>query len=144
MTATPAPADQPTGTRSIHVDQFIAAPPARVWRALTVPDGLASWWAPGDIRAEVGHRFMLEMQGWGQVPCEVLEVDPERRLVMRFTDDWVITFVLEPEGSGSRLLLEHSGFDLDDPGHRFAFEQMGPGWTDEVLPRLAQAVEAAG
>jgi len=31
--------------------------------------------------------------------------------------------------------------DLDEPEHRFAFDDMGPGWRDEVLPRLAEVVE---
>ena len=45
------------------------------------------------------------------------------------------------EGSGTRVLLEHSGVDLDGPADHFAFEQMGPGWRDDVLPRLAVLVE---
>lgn len=66
---------------TISVDQFIAAPRARVWRALTEPELHARWWAPGDIAATVGHRFHLEMPGWGSIPCEVLEVEFEQRLV---------------------------------------------------------------
>lgn len=50
-------------------------------------------------------------------------------------------WILVAEGSGRRVLLEHSGFDLDRPADRFAFEQMGPGWRDDVLPRLAVLVE---
>jgi hypothetical protein len=36
------------------------------------------------------------------------------------------------------LFLEHSGFDLGNPQHRNAFERMGPGWRDDVLPRLVK------
>ena len=35
--------------QTITVDQFIARPPERVWAALTTPELLARWWAPGDI-----------------------------------------------------------------------------------------------
>ncbi|MFC0450835.1 SRPBCC family protein [Rhodococcus jostii] len=121
----------------ISVDQFIAAPPAKVWRALTEPELLARWWAAGDIAATVGHRFHLNMPGWGSVPCEVVEVEPERRLVYTFTENWTLTWNVVPEGTGTRLFLEHSGFDLDDKRSRDAFERMGPGWRDTVLPRLA-------
>lgn len=38
------------GTSTISVDQFIAAPPAKVWRALTEPERLARWWVPGRRR----------------------------------------------------------------------------------------------
>ena len=48
---------------------------------------------------------------------------------------------LAAEGNGTRLILVHSGFDLDNPQHRFAFDNMGPGWRDEVLPRLAATTE---
>ncbi|UQU65832.1 SRPBCC domain-containing protein [Couchioplanes caeruleus] len=47
-----------------------------VWRALTEPELLARWWATGDIKPIVGHRFTLDMGSWGQQPCEVLEVEP--------------------------------------------------------------------
>jgi uncharacterized protein YndB with AHSA1/START domain len=121
---------------TISLDQFIAAPPERVWRALTEPDLLARWWVPGDIAPTVGHRFALEMPGWGSVPCEVLEVDVPQRLVYRFTEGWTLAWRLVPEGNGTRLFLDHSGFDLDDPRARAAFDRMGPGWRDQVLPRL--------
>lgn len=127
-------------TESIAIDQFIAASPARVWAAITTPDGLARWWVPGTIEATVGHEFLLEMPGWGNVACTVLEVEPERLIVYTFAD-WTLRWTLTPEGTGTRLILEHSGFDLDDPQHRFAFDNMGPGWRDEILPRLAAQVE---
>lgn len=126
-------------TETILVDQFIAQPPAQVWEAITTPELLARWWAPGDIAPTVGHSFVLEMPGWGNVPCTVLEVQPDERLVYTFAD-WTLTWQLRAEGTGTRLFLEHAGFDLDDPQHRFAFDNMGPGWRDEVLPRLAAVV----
>lgn len=129
-----------TTTTRINVDQFIARPPRRVWQALTDPALLVSWWAPGDIAPVVGHRFTLEMPGWGNVACEVLEVVEPERLVYTFAD-WTLTWRLVAEGTGTRLLLEHSGFDLDNPQHRFAFDNMGPGWRDVVLPRLAALVD---
>ncbi|MDI9953443.1 SRPBCC domain-containing protein [Rhodococcus sp. IEGM 1305] len=131
-------------TTTISVDQFIAAPPAKVWRALTEPELLARWWAAGDIAATVGHRFDLDMPGWGAVPCEVVEVEPERRFVYTFTENWTLVWRLVPEGAGTRLFLDHSGFDLDDKRSRDAFERMGPGWRDTVLPRLAGVVADIG
>ena len=116
-------------TETILVDQFIARPPERVWQAITSPDLLAQWWVPGNIEATVGHAFVLEMPGWGNVACEVLEVDAPNRLVYTFAD-WTLTWTVRAEGTGTRLFLEHAGFDLDNPQHRFGFENMGPGWRD--------------
>jgi uncharacterized protein YndB with AHSA1/START domain len=129
-------------TGSIEVDQFVDADPARVWRTITEPELLARWWAPGDIAPRAGHRFHLDMPGWGAVPCEVLEVVEHERLVYTFTETWLLTWRLVPEGRGTRLLLQHTGFDLEQKRDRSALDRMGPGWRDVVLPRLAEV--AAG
>ncbi|MEB3021918.1 SRPBCC family protein [[Mycobacterium] crassicus] len=127
-------------TGAISVDQFIDAPPAKVWRALTEPGLHEKWWAPGDIAETVGHEFHLQMPGFGSIPCRVVESVPHERFVYTFNDAWTLTWRLVPEGRGTRLLLEHSGFDLDDKRDRDACERMGPGWRDGVLPRLAELV----
>jgi uncharacterized protein YndB with AHSA1/START domain len=41
----------------IRLSQFINLPPAKVWQALTEPGIHAKWWATGDVKAVVGHRF---------------------------------------------------------------------------------------
>lgn len=125
----------------IKCDQFIPHPPARVWQALTDPELHAKWWAAGDVRPVVGHRFTLDMGPWGEQPCQVLAVEPERLLQYTFSPDTLdttITWRLEPEGSGTRIFLEHAGFDLDSPVGRAAYDGMGNGWPD-VLARLAKA-----
>ena len=121
----------------ISVDQFIAAPVEAVWKAITEPDLLARWWVPGDVAPTVGHTFTLDMPGWGDVPCEVLEVETPTRLVYSFAD-WTLEWRVVPEGTGTRLLLDHSGFDLDDPRSRAALDRMGPGWRNQILPELAR------
>lgn len=122
----------------IEIDHPYAHRPQAVWKALTDPALHARWWAAGDVRPIVGHRFELDMGRWGKQPCEVLEVEPERLLKYRFatgTLDTIITWRLEPEGTGTRLSLKHEGFDLDSPMARQAFEGMKPGWPN-VLERL--------
>ena len=128
--------------QSIQCEQFIPHPPAAVWRALTEPEVLARWWAPGDVRAEVGHRFTLDMGPWGHQVCEVLAVDEERMLRYSFGEgvlDSTITWRLEPEGSGTRLFLTHDGFDADSHLGRQALDGMGQGWPG-VLTRIAPAL----
>jgi uncharacterized protein YndB with AHSA1/START domain len=127
---------------TIHRDQFLSHPPARVWQALTDPELHARWWAAGDVRPVVGHRFTLDMGSWGQQPCEVLEVVPERLLRYSFAEgslDSTLTWRLEPEGTGTRLFLEHSGLDLDSPMGRQAFEGMGRGWPG-ILRNMDKAL----
>lgn len=123
----------------IRLDRYIPHPPARVWAALTEPDWLAKWWARGDIRPLVGHRFSLDMGPWGQQPCEVVAVEAGKLIAYSFapgTLDTTVTWRIEPEGSGTRLWLEHRGFDLDSPIGGMAFEGMSKGWP-AVIDRLA-------
>ncbi|MBK9036751.1 MAG: SRPBCC domain-containing protein [Myxococcales bacterium] len=136
----PAATAPAAGAGTITVEHTYAQAPARVWRALTEPALVARWWAAGDIRAEVGHRFEMDMGPWGQQPCEVLAVEPERLFSFRFaqpTLDTIITFRLTPDGAGTRLTLTHEGFNLDTPMGRRAFEGMRPGW-----PGILAKIEA--
>ena len=80
--------------------------------------------APGNIEPTVGHEFLLEMPGWGNVACTVLQVEPELLLVYTFAD-WTLRWRLEPEGHGTRLFLEHAGSDLDNPPTPVRLRQHG-------------------
>ncbi|GGW55501.1 hypothetical protein GCM10010503_35710 [Streptomyces lucensis JCM 4490] len=127
-----------TENDTITCEKYLPHRPAAVWRALTDPGLHARWWAAGDVKPVVGHRFTLDMGDFGHQPCEVTEVEDERLLVYRFAEgtlDTTITWTLRPEGEGTRLVLTHAGFDLDSPMGRQAYEGMGHGWPS-VLERL--------
>lgn len=143
-------------TQSIVVDYELAAPPARVWRALTEPELLARWLMENDIAPVVGHEFTFRAQpapGWdGIVHCEVLEVEVEKRLSYSWRGgsdelegyggriDTVVTWTLEPTATGgTHLHLEHSGFL---PHNAFAFDGLGKGWRGKVAERITQALAA--
>jgi uncharacterized protein YndB with AHSA1/START domain len=126
----------------IQLTQFIPHPPERVWAALTDPRLLAKWWAAGDVRPVVGHRFTLDMGQWGKQPCEVIAVEPGKLLAYTFapgTLDTTISWTLEPEGDGTRLSLQHKGFDLESPMGKAAFQGMRAGWP-AVLARIDPAL----
>ena len=89
------------------------------------------------------------MPGFGSVPRRVLASQPFDRFVYTFNEDWILSWQLSEEGSGTRFLLNHAGFDLDDKRQRDACDRRGPGWRDEVLPnreefrqRMQGAIEA--
>lgn len=127
-------------TATIEVDEFLGHPPDVVWHALTDSDRLAAWLMPNDFRPEVGHCFTLDTGRWGTTHCEVLEIEPERLLRFSWRNgplDTEVTWRLAPEGRGTRLILEHRGFDLDHPLQRSAHEGMSDGWESEVVPSLA-------
>lgn len=119
----------------IEVDHWFPHPPAAVWKALTDPALHARWWAAGDVRPLLGHRFDLDMGQWGKQPCEVVQVEPDRLLKYKFgigTLDTFITWRLAADGAGTRLKMTHEGFDMDSPMGRMAFEGMGAGWPKVV------------
>jgi uncharacterized protein YndB with AHSA1/START domain len=142
--------------QSIIVEYELPDAPKKVWRALTEPKLLEAWLMPNDIRPVVGHRFNFRAQpvpGWdGTVYCEVLEVGPEQRLVYAWRGgsqklegyghelDTVVTWELTPTANGgTRLHLEHSGFDPDS----FAFKAMGQGWRGKVAERITRTLSTA-
>lgn len=127
----------------IELNHYYAHSPAAVWRALTTPELHARWWAAGDVKPVVGHKFELDMGHWGQQSCEVLAVEPERLISYVFAVgvlDTTITWLLVPEGAGTRLTLRHEGFNLDTPMGRQALEGMKSGWP-RVLKRMADMLD---
>jgi uncharacterized protein YndB with AHSA1/START domain len=143
---------------SIKVDQFFPHPPELVWRVLTTSELMARWLMPNDFRAEVGHAFNLQgkpvpgtdFSGTGE--SEVLAVEPPRLLRITWKDaekpngaQTIVTWRLEAEGRGTRMFLEHTGFDPSDAMQRTVRKVMNGGWRG-ILARGFGAVldEAAG
>ena len=123
-------------------------PPEKVWRAIASRTALAAWMYPNDFEPRVGHPFTFRIPAKPEVGfdglivhCEVLECDPPRRLVFSWTAggpvvDTRVSFHLEPDGDGTRLLFEHAGFDLSHPWGEKAFHGAGYGWA-RMLAELA-------
>jgi uncharacterized protein YndB with AHSA1/START domain len=122
--------------QSISIEQSVKAPIEKVWDRISTPEGIARWWGAGNIAPVLDHQFTMDMGKWGHIPCRVIEVVPYQKLAYTF-DDFELHWTLFPKEDGCVLQLEHRGFDLDNPKHRFAFENMGAGWKSVVLPRLA-------
>ena len=98
MNATTAPT-----TRTLTVERDLPHPPAKVWRALTQSALLADWLMANDFAPRVGHKFNFRstpMPQWnGVIDCEVLAVEPEKRLSYRWAAlglETVVTFTLTP------------------------------------------------
>ncbi|GAC1357346.1 MAG: hypothetical protein NVS4B8_16570 [Herpetosiphon sp.] len=141
-------------TRRIVVEYDLPHAPAKVWRALTEPGLLAAWLMPNDMRAEVGHHFTFRTQPMpgfdGVVECDVLIVEPQRRLRyswrggakpadgVGYALNTVVTWTLTPTpGGGTGLRLDHEGFTLSND---FPFQTMGKGWRGHVGASLARVL----
>ncbi|MGV9674118.1 SRPBCC domain-containing protein [Nocardia sp. NPDC003482] len=132
----------------------LAHPPAKVWTALTTPEGLGTWfgdeagielrpggkawmrWKEGGYaadmrveRVEEPHVFGFTWHIFG-----LPEEDPRRTYV---------EFTLEPTAGGTRLTVVETGFaQLADDAHTTAFDGNVRGWRSE-LDELVQYLDAA-
>ena len=108
---------------TIRRELKFAQSPDTVWRALTNSAALAEWMYPNDFEPRVGHRFTFRVPPKPQleegliVRCEVLSCVPPSELVFTWVVgdflDTRVSYRLEPDGTGTRVLFEHSGFDLE-------------------------------
>lgn len=126
-------------------------PQEEVWRALTDGAILAEWLMPNDFEPRAGHRFTFRTEpnpqaGFdGIVHCEVLACAPPSELEYSWAGGGVDTrvrFRLEPDGSGTRVFFEQSGFDTSQPWSAQAIGGAEIGWT-RMLGQLANVLGAA-
>lgn len=136
---------------ALEVDQMIHARPETVYRLLTDPAMYVRWFGPEgaevtveEMTVQLGGRLALTIslpaydmtvgiEGFYEV------IDPPSQLVhtWRSLDEELVTTVewtIEPQGSGSRLVVQHRGFV--DP---VDLEQNQGGWAThlQVLADLA-------
>lgn len=121
-----------------------------VWQAITNSTSLAEWMYPNDFEPRIGHAFTFRVPPKPEVGfdgltvnCVVLECEPPSRLMFSWSAgglaDSRVSFQLEPDGEGTRLFFEHSGFDVSQPWGLQAFKGAQFGWA-KMLEQLAIVV----
>jgi uncharacterized protein YndB with AHSA1/START domain len=131
----------------IEREVSIAAPPARVWDALTTAEHLGTWF--GDAGAEIdlrpGGELLCRWQQHGSVKAVIEIVEPDRRFRFRWAgplgeepvegNTTTVEFTLTPTPEGTRLRVVESGFaSLQVPPavqQRYRDENV-VGWRDEL------------
>jgi uncharacterized protein YndB with AHSA1/START domain len=138
----------------VRCEIFIAAPPARVFQAITDPRQMLQWWGDKGMyrttKCETDVRVNGQWKSTGvsgngdtfQVSGEYLEVDPPRRLVYTWLATWTgalkttVSWNLEPHNQGTLVKLQHYGF----AGHADAAKSHAQGW-ERVLAWMQAFVE---
>jgi uncharacterized protein YndB with AHSA1/START domain len=101
--------------RSVVVEREIPHSPEKIWRALTEPHLVEEWLMKNDFKPLLDHRFNFRGD-WGAVDCQVLTVEPKRKLSYKWDAmglESVVTWTLTPTGAGTHLRMEQSGFRSD-------------------------------
>jgi uncharacterized protein YndB with AHSA1/START domain len=128
---------------------YIRATPEKVWQALTEPEFTRQFWAGTSQECEwkvgVSWRIMIPDGGVAD-QGEVLELEPHRRLVLSWRNEFKpelrqegysrLTYLLEPEGDMVRLTVRH---EIDRPQSRL-IEAVSGGWP-LILASLKSLLE---
>jgi uncharacterized protein YndB with AHSA1/START domain len=105
--------------RYLNFERYLRHSPGRVWQALTDSRVLAKWYLDNDFRPIVGHQFTFratpETGLDGLLYGKVILVDEPYRLSYTFCGSFLknettVMWTLVPDGSGTRLTLQHTGF----------------------------------
>jgi uncharacterized protein YndB with AHSA1/START domain len=146
----------PAGGLVLHLQLVVNSPQERIFRALTEPAEVATWWGPQglavaeiDLDPRVGGSYRLTMQPPGgerfHLAGEFLEIEPPRRLVYTFRyeepdpDDrqTVVALSLDEVGQASTLSLSQGEFATEA---RLQLHRSG--WTDS-LEKLRALTESS-
>jgi uncharacterized protein YndB with AHSA1/START domain len=127
---------------SVTVEKFIAAPPERVFQAITEPVQLLQWW--GHAGAYRTTKWCSDLQAGGTwsssgvqadgkpfwVRGEYLELDPPHLLVHTWQPSWqaelktTVRWELIAQDNGMLVKIQHSGF----AGNAKAAQDHSTGW----------------
>jgi uncharacterized protein YndB with AHSA1/START domain len=101
-----------------------------VWQALTDSGELAAWLMDNDFVAEVGHRFTMHCDPEGDIECQVLELEPPRRMTWSWNGQFgetTVVFELSRVDGGTLLTVEHRGWTDSNVDDAKRFDSGWPG-----------------
>lgn len=128
---------------------FIRTTPEKLWEALTDPQFTCKYWFGTAVESgwKKGSPWKLVGSGGSVTDIgEVLEIDPPRRMVLRWQNEWKpelkaegpgrCTMELEPVGSAVKLTITH---EIERPDSKLIAAVSG-GWPG-VLSNLKSLIE---
>ena len=135
--------------RNLSFERYLQHSPERVWKALTDSKMLSRWYLDNDFSPVVGHHFTFQPTpetGFdGKLRGEVILVDEPNRLIYSFQGgpmkrETIVTWTLTPDGAGTLLTLQHTGFnDTNDT----LLNQVMTICPSRYLDRLTQVLTTA-
>ncbi len=128
---------------------YIRTTPAKLWQALLEPEFTRQYWAEtwqeSEWKPGASWKIMIP-DGRVADAGEVLEIEPEKRLVLRWRNEFVpelraegdsrLTYELEQVGESVKLTVIH---EMDKPGSKL-IEAISQGWP-HILASLKSLLE---
>jgi uncharacterized protein YndB with AHSA1/START domain len=130
---------------------YIRTTPEKLWKALIDPEFTRKYWAEtwqeSEWKPGASWRIMIP-DGRVADSGEVLEIEPHRRLVLKWRNEFRpelkaegysrLTYQLEKEGNSVKLTVIH---EIDKEGSKF-IESVSSGWP-HILASLKSLLEPA-
>jgi uncharacterized protein YndB with AHSA1/START domain len=119
---------------AVRLERTYEASPAEVWAAVTDPASIKRWlFAEAILEPRVGGRaeFRWSDAGDDAATGSVLVWDPPRLLELSWAEQdagSIVRIELEPLGSGTLLVLDHSGIALERTA-----TGLGAGWHSHLV-----------
>jgi uncharacterized protein YndB with AHSA1/START domain len=140
--------------KSIKHEFFFSHPPEKVWEYLTKSELMELWLMKNNFEPAVGHEFQFQINPIptldfdGVFYCKVLEIVPYKKLSYswrsgrgegKITLDSLVVWKLQPTDNGTKLFLEHSGFEKEE--NLNFFQGLNQGWI-EKLEKIEKLINA--
>lgn len=131
-------------THTVAISQEFAIDPAGLWRLVTEPDALATWFDEVRLTRGDGVATTYELPG-SATAGTVLECEEGRRLALTWEHDGdvsTLALLFSALGDGTRLTLMHA-VNANEHWDTYGPSAVGIGW-DESLRSLARATSTRG
>ncbi len=124
---------------SVERNIWIAAPPTRVWQAITDPKQLGKWWPPDEwsiSTLQIGGKVQFGPDDEAAY-ATIEALDPPNQWMLRWeanpkfpVTSMTTRFVLATENGGTSLTVTESGFEsLPDEVRQTRVDETGKGYT---------------
>ncbi len=122
---------------------WINAPRQRVWDAVSVPEQIAAWFAPGMTFKMENDIVSILMEGQFVDVAWVEVVDPPRELTTRPLPDkkTATSYILEEENGGTRFTVIETGLEALPAEDRAKYLEQNGGEWEKALGNLNAYIE---
>lgn len=118
-------------TKVVERSIWIDAPRERVWKAVSEPEQIASWFAPGTTFSFNDNKISVLIGDTMMEVAIVVVFEPPHKVSTRNLPEMTLTttYTLDEENGGTRFTVTESGYELlSEDERKKRLEQDSAGW----------------